>query len=95
MSIQGNRQRLLDGGFTERQVSAILDVLEAVTTQLVTREYLDRRLLEMSDHFDAVLDAKLGAGLRQTKRDLLLWLLAMLVVFVGPLYVILLTRSGA
>lgn len=95
MDIQGNRQRLLEGGFTERQVSAILDVLEGMTSQLVTRDYLDRRLLEMSEHFDVVLDAKLGAGLRQTKRELLLWTLTMMVVFVGPLYVILLTRGGA
>ena len=95
MDIQGNRQRLLEGGFTERQVSAILDVLEGMTSQLVTRDYLDRRLLEMSEHFDVVLDAKLGADLRQTKRELLLWTLTMMVVFVGPLYVILLTRGGA
>lgn len=89
MDVQGNRQRLLEGGFSERQASAILDVLDRVTSQFVTRDYLDRRLLEISEHFDAVLDA----GLRRTKRDLLAWQLGMLVVFVGPLYVILLTRS--
>ena len=105
MEIQGNRQRLLEGGFTEQQVSAILDVLEGSTTQLVTRDYLDRRFLEMSERFDAVLDrrflemsehfdAVLNGNLRQQKRDLLAWQLVMLVVFVGPLYVILLLKGA-
>lgn len=59
---------------------------------VLTRDYLDRRLLaDFSDHIDATIER----GLRRFKRDVMIWLLAMYVVFFGPLYVILLTRSGA
>jgi hypothetical protein len=57
-----NLQRLLQGGFSDTQAAAILDVVRSAAATLVTREYFDQRLRQ---------------ELQRQKRSVLLWTLVM------------------
>ena len=65
-------ERLRAAGFTEQQVSAIADVIQHATRDLVTREYLDLRL---------------RTELELQKWSILRWTLVMQVVVAASLYV--------
>jgi len=65
-------ERLRAAGFTEQQVSAIADVIQHATRDLVTREYLDLRL---------------RTELELQKWSILRWTLVLQVVGAASLYV--------
>ena len=64
-------ERLRAAGFTEQQVSAIADVIQRATRDLVTRDYFDRRLSQ---------------ELQAQKWSLLRWTLVLQVLVAGGLY---------
>jgi hypothetical protein len=71
-------ERLRAAGFTE-QHSAIADVIQHATRDLVTRDYLDMRLGELRGYVDAQFQLQ--------KWSILRWTLVMQVVVGASLYV--------
>ena len=71
-------ERLRAAGFTEPQISAPADTIHHATRDLVTRDHLDLRLVELREHIDS--------GFGRQKTDLLRWMFAFQVVAALGLY---------
>jgi hypothetical protein len=71
-------ERLRAAGFTEPQISALADTIQHATRDLVTRDHLDMRLVELREHIDS--------GFGRQKTDLLRWMFAFQVVAALGLY---------
>jgi hypothetical protein len=71
-------ERLHAAGFTDQQVSAIVDTLQHATAQLVTRDYLDLRLAETRDYIDLQL--------QRQKISLLRWMVVFQAVFAAAIF---------
>ena len=67
----GDVERLRAAGVAERQVSAMADTIQRSSSQLVTRDYLDRRLAE---------------EVQRTNASMLRWTRAFQVVVAAGLY---------